>query len=687
MAASSSPSCRRPVFFFMVLLLAARPSPSTAAAAGSGQFDYADALQKSLLFFEGQRSGKLPANQRVWWRGDSGLGDGKSEGVDLLGGYYDAGDHVKYGFPMAFTMTMLAWGIIQYNQALSTNGQLGYALDALRWGTDYFIKAHPEPNVLWAEVGDGDTDHNCWQRSEDMTTPRQAYRLDASHPGSDQAGETAAAMAAASLAFKNQNPSYSSTLLQHARQLFTFADTYKGKYDDSIYNAKAFYKSVSGYNDELLWAAIWLYQTTGEQTYLDYVVKNAYSMGGTGWNMKELSWDVKYAGVQILVSKILLEGKAYGSDVGVLQQYQRGAEYYLCSLLRKNTGDNAQLTPGGLLFTRPWNNMQYVTSAAFSLSVYSDYLSAAGKQLQCPTGPVAPSELLSLAQSQVDYILGKNPLGMSYMVGYGGNYPKRVHHRGASIVSYKKNPSFVTCKGGYETWYGSGAADPNVLVGAVVGGPDANDQYSDDRKKYEQSEPTTTTNGPLVGILARFAGGRQPPQQPARPYRAPSRRPVPAPRPPYTRPTSKKVPARQRYTPIKKSSYKPGAQYSPKRIARPSSRPLSTSSLRYNAGKASTNVAFQQMATSSWTQSNKIYRRYVVKVTNISRGKLSNIKLASRGLTGAIYGISKVPASSNLYTFPPWLQSLAPRQSASFVYIQPGPQASFTLASFTTPTF
>jgi preprotein translocase subunit SecY len=40
--------------------------------------DYADALEKSILFFEGQRSGKLPLNQRLTWRGDSGLSDGSA---------------------------------------------------------------------------------------------------------------------------------------------------------------------------------------------------------------------------------------------------------------------------------------------------------------------------------------------------------------------------------------------------------------------------------------------------------------------------------------------------------------------------------------------------------------------------------------------------------------------------------
>ena len=58
-------------------------------------------------------------------------------------------------------------------------------------------------------------------------------------------------------------------------------------------------------------------------------------------------------------------------------------------------------TLGGLLFTRKWNNMQYVTSATFSLAIYSDYLYEFGQQLQCPNGLVPSSELLRLAKTQV----------------------------------------------------------------------------------------------------------------------------------------------------------------------------------------------------------------------------------------------------------------------------------------------
>src|ERR671912_643426 len=87
-------------------------------------FNYAEALQKSLFFYEAQRSGDLPASNRVNWRGDSGRQDGSDVGRDLTGGWYDAGDHVKFGLPMAATATMLAWSLVDYRSAYTATGQL-----------------------------------------------------------------------------------------------------------------------------------------------------------------------------------------------------------------------------------------------------------------------------------------------------------------------------------------------------------------------------------------------------------------------------------------------------------------------------------------------------------------------------------------------------------------------------------
>ena len=53
---------------------------------------------------------------------------------------------------MAYTMTVLAWGGIAYPAGYSSSGQTNYLLDAVKWGTDYFIKAHTSANVLYGQV-------------------------------------------------------------------------------------------------------------------------------------------------------------------------------------------------------------------------------------------------------------------------------------------------------------------------------------------------------------------------------------------------------------------------------------------------------------------------------------------------------------------------------------------------------
>lgn len=91
------------------------------------------------------------------------------------------------------------------------------------------------------------------------------------------------------------------------------------------------------------------------------------------------------------------------------------------------------------------------------------------------------------------------------MVGFGPNYPQKVHHRGASIVSIKKDRTPVSCEQGFSDWYNKDAPNPNVLEGAIVGGPDQNDNYSDSRSNFNQAEAATANTAPLVGVLARLA--------------------------------------------------------------------------------------------------------------------------------------------------------------------------------------
>ncbi|CAO2175113.1 unnamed protein product [Urochloa humidicola] len=630
----------------MAVVLGLAVALAAAAQVAAAGHDYRQALSKSILYFEAQRSGRLPGGQRVAWRANSGLLDGKANGVDLVGGYYDAGDNVKFGLPMAFTVTMMSWSVLEYGDQMAAAGELGHAMDAVKWGTDYFIKAHPEPNVLYGEVGDGDSDHDCWQRPEDMTTSRQAYRLDPQNPGSELAGETAAAMAAASLVFRSSNPGYANQLLQHSKQLFDFADKHRGRYDSSITVARNYYASSSGYGDELLWAAAWLYEATGEGHYLDYVANNADALGGTGWSINEFGWDVKYPGVQVLAAMALLRRGNNGAHADVLRRYKQKADLFACSCLGKSgsANTNVRRTPGGMIYHQSWNNVQYVTSASFLLAAYADHLAAAGQAAQCPSGAAQPSELLAFATSQVDYILGSNPRATSYMVGYGAAYPRQAHHRGASIVSVKVDPSFVSCHAGYSSWYHRQASNPNLLEGAVVGGPDEYDNFADERDNYQQTEATTYNNAPLMGVLARLAAGHG---------------------------------GRGRFGHSLAGAEVDTAAYveSGNQTSLPSPSPSPAA-----AEHESPPIGIEQKTTASWTERGKTYHRYSVTVTNRSINKtVHELHIGISKLYGKVWGVDKARYG---YVFPSWLQSLAAGKSAAFVYIQPAPPADVWVTGY-----
>ncbi|XP_043711961.1 endoglucanase 24-like [Telopea speciosissima] len=467
--------------------------------------DYQDALSKCILFFEGQRSGWLPADQRLTWRGNSGLGDGSASGVDLTGGYYDAGDNIKFGFPMAFTTTMLAWSVVEFGDSMPSS-LLRDALVAVRWATDYLLKTVSQPDRIFVQVGDPIIDHNCWERPEDMDTARTVYSVDSTRPGSDVAGETASALAAASMAFRSSDPGYSDTLLRTAVRVFQFADTYQGAYSDNSdirSGVCPFYCDFDGYQDELLWGAAWLRRASQDDSYLKYIQNNGKTLGADD-NINEFGWDNKHAGLNVLVSKEFLEGNIYS-----LESYKASADSFMCTLIPESSSSHIEYTPGGLIYKPGGTNMQHVTSIAFLLLVYADYLSRSSQTVNCGGITVGPSSLHQLAKRQVDYILGDNPMGMSYMVGYGYKYPQRIHHRGSSLPSMKDHPQVIACKEG-SVYFNSSGPNPNVLVGAVVGGPGEDDVYEDDRADFRKSEPTTYINAPLVGALAYFAANPNP---------------------------------------------------------------------------------------------------------------------------------------------------------------------------------
>jgi hypothetical protein len=454
-----------------LVVAAPRATPASAAPA----FNYAEALQKSLFFYEAQQAGRKPAWNRVSWRGDSALTDGADVGLDLTGGWFDAGDHVKFGFPMAFSATMLAWGAVEYRAGYVASGQLTHLLNNLRWVNDYFIKAHPAPNVLYGQVGKGDDDHRWWGPAEVLPMARPAYKIDASCGGTDLAGETAAAMAASSIVFRPTDAAYADRLLTHARQLYTFADTVRRSYHECITDATNFYRSWSGWQDELVWGAIWLYRATGDAAYLTKA-ETEYDRLGTEpqsttrsykWT---IAWDNKQFGAYVLLAN--LTGK---------QKYVDDANRWLDWWTVGVNGSRVNYSPGGMAVLDSWGALRYAANTAFAALVYSDHLSDATRK----------ARYHDFAVRQINYALGDNPRNSSYMIGFGANPPRNPHHRTA-----------------HGSWWDSQTVPTetrHVLYGALVGGPSApNDAYTDSRSDYVMNEVATDYNAGITSALARL---------------------------------------------------------------------------------------------------------------------------------------------------------------------------------------
>lgn len=434
-------------------------------------YNYGEALQKAIMFYEFQRSGDLPDTIRNNWRGDSGLNDGADVGLDLTGGWYDAGDHVKFNLPMAYTATMLAWSVYEAEDALAKSGQLQYLLDEIKWTTDYLIKCHPSANVFYYQVGDGNADHAWWGPAEVMQMKRPAYKVDLSSPGSAVSAEAAAALAAAGLIFEDIDPTYAATCIRHAKELFAFADTTKS--DSGYTAADGFYNSWSGFYDELSWAGAWLYLATGESTYLDKAETYVNS-----WNKEGQSdtiaytwahnWDDVHYGAALLLAKIT--GKEF---------YKNSIEMHLDYWSTGYNGNRITYTPKGLAWLDTWGSLRYATTTAFLASVYADWSGCSAQKA---------TVYRNFAKQQADYALGST--GRSFVVGFGVNPPERPHHRTA-----------------HSSWADSQSV-PNynrhVLYGALVGGPNKDDSYSDDIGNYINNEVACDYNAGFVGLLAKM---------------------------------------------------------------------------------------------------------------------------------------------------------------------------------------
>lgn len=482
--------------------------------------DFARALQYSIYFYDANMCGTgVSENNRYAWRGDchtydaqvplkpmeDNVGTNLSQSfidkyasvldpdgdgyVDVAGGFHDAGDHVKFGMPENYAASTVGWGYYEFRDAYVKTGQDDHVETILRYFNDYLMKCtflddNGEVVAHCYQVGDGDIDHAYWNSPEVDKMARPAFFLTGDKPQTDYVASAAASLAINYLNFKDTDEEYAEKSLKYATALFDFAMTHEKELSDNGDGPKAYYNS-SKWEDDYCWAAAWLYKITGDHKYLEEIFPNYDYYAAPCY---VYCWNDMWGGVQCILGEISMDkpakegehvypdfieefkvaaGKSPYEEMNCWASVAKAVDTYM-------TGGVGTITPAGYFWLNTWGSARYNTAAQLIALVYDKYNN---------NGPGKYSEW---AKGQMEYLMGKNPMERSYIVGYNENSVKYPHHRAASGLTKCEDP------------------DPHryVLYGALAGGPDADDKHNDITSDWIYNEVTIDYNAAFVGASA-----------------------------------------------------------------------------------------------------------------------------------------------------------------------------------------
>jgi hypothetical protein len=442
------------------------------------------AIATVLEFFAANSDGNEPSPvHRPSHLNDAVVASGPHAGqhFDLTGGWMDAGDMIKFTQTIGHSATMLqAAARLDPNQAPA----LTAAADV---GVRWLVKAHPAPGLFIGQVGD-ERDHDLGFRDP----ARDDARIDpgigtrSAYPavGADLAGKAAAALA---MAAQRADGAARDGLVEQAREWYAAGDAAGGaaKLPGDIY-------ASSSFGDDMASGAAELFRATGERQYLadalDWL-RGAELDAAFGWDG---FGGFAAADVCGLIGAPQLAPDPCGALVSAGQAAITRARRNAFGLPADfGWGSAAEVATSGLSGLMA----DRAASAAAPMGGRAIATAARGRAIAA-AAPIGGSALAAGAR---DYLLGRNPWGASFVVGYGPRSPRHPHHW-ASVF---------------------GPAKP---VGAVVGGPapasvvkqqklelrrnvfsTARAFYTDDRNDYVTSEPALDYTADSILLLAALS--------------------------------------------------------------------------------------------------------------------------------------------------------------------------------------
>ena len=522
------------------------PAVSPSFQIGTRNEIYRPLLRNALFFFQAQRDGAdvsstvlnrqpshLTDKQALVYKvpvfGKNGMRGGleKSEGpVDVSGGWFDAGDYLKFVETASYVTAVMLQSARDYPAEAGHGSLADFAAEG-RHGLDWLLKMWDDKTkTLYVQVGIGDGnqsvtgDHDVWRlpEADDQLNvqpgdPQYFIKYRPVFPAGpadsaispNLAGRMAAAFALGCQVFKTSDPAYAKRLLLAAEQVFDLAATTNVTGLITAYPHE-FYPEDQ-WRDDMEWGATELYFALADGN----ASANVPHPGGAYYLPLAAHWARDYL-------------DSGNGDSLNLYDVSGLAHYELCRAMDKaGTSASLEVTRAALV-----SNLKQRLDSAVKRSQKDPFglgcRYAGGDLVPHVLGLVLEAEFYdelshtaayaNFAQRQLDFVLGANAWGTSFIVGAGKTFPFHLQHQVANLA-------------------GSLDGTLPVLLGATVDGPsrgkakvgDVPDgarptpwpggtdpfapfngkgvQYTDDVSSWATVEPADDYTAPTVLIFAR----------------------------------------------------------------------------------------------------------------------------------------------------------------------------------------
>jgi endoglucanase len=522
---------------------------STAFRVDTGANIAGQALRNSLAFYQVQRDGPqfVPSalrtagahlndasamtystpsvNKNGGFRGDlTPLG----ATIDASGGWWDAGDYLKFLHASTYTDALLLTGIRDFPAQMGGGGLADFVAEA-KFGADWILRMWDDPNrILSYQVGIGGgngktiSDHDIWrlpQADDTFGGSDPLYRyirnrpvFRAGPPGAlispNLAGRTAAALALAYQVYRTSDPTFANRALLAAAHIFDLANTNPGQLTTAI--PFEFYPETE-WRDDLELGAVELH--------------DALVAGGASLPAGLPHTAAEYLGAAATWANAYITGPNDAADTLNLYDVSGLAHFELdraitaagnptglatthaalrADLKKALDGALAQGATDPFGFGFPWNVWDTTAHGAGLSVMASEYDQLTGT-----------STYALQADRWLANILGANAWGLSLIVGDGTTFPHCLQHQVANIAGSLDGSAPVLAGAAVEGPNGGATTGSLANMRACpANGVDAyapfngrSAQFKDNVESYSNTEPAIdlTATSPLA--FARQAAG------------------------------------------------------------------------------------------------------------------------------------------------------------------------------------